>query len=61
MHLYRCIKNYDGNDYVKLYEVLSLSKNEKLQLYIILFEKYKGMLESPDFDHSYWSKTAEDI
>ena len=35
-------------------------KYKKLKVNIIVFEKYKNMLEFPDFEQNYWSRTAED-
>ena len=52
---------YDGNDYDKIYKVLSTLKNEKLKINIILIEKYKNMLENSDFEQNYWSRTATGI
>ena len=54
-------KNYEGNDYDKIYEVLSTLKNKKLKINIILIGKYKDMLENPDFEQDYWSKLAGGI
>ena len=42
-------KIYDGDDYDKIYEVLSTLKNKKLKINNILIEKYKDMLKNPDF------------
>ena len=47
----RCIKN-EGNDYDKLYEVLSTLKNKKLKINNTLIEKYKNLLENPDFEQN---------
>ena len=49
-------KIYEGNDYDKIYEVLSTLKIEKLKINDILIEKYKNMLENFDFEQDYWSK-----
>ena len=54
-------KIYGGYDYTKVYEVLSPLKNKKLKIYKFLIEKYKDMLENPDFEENDWSKTAEGI
>ena len=51
-------KLYEGNDYDKIYKVLSSLKNKKLKINIILIEKYKNMLENSDFEQNYWSRTA---
>ena len=53
--LCKCVdvyKNYEGNDYDKLYEVLSTLKNKNLKLNNILIEKFKSMLENPDFEQN---------
>ena len=52
---------YDGNDYDKIYKVLSALKNKKLKINNILIEIYKNMLEKPDFEQDYWSETATGI
>ena len=54
-------KVYEGNDYDKLYEVLSTLKNKKLKINSILFEKFKGISEKPDFEQDHSSRTAEGI
>ena len=54
-------KYYEANDYDKIYEVLSILKTKKLKITNILIEKYKDILENPDFEQDYWSRTAEDI
>ena len=51
----------EGNEYSKIYEVLSKLRNKKLKINKILIEKYKNMLESPDFEQDYWSRTATGI
>ena len=51
-------KIYEGDDYDKIYEVLSTLKNKKLQVNNILKENYKNMTENPDFEQNHWSKTA---
>ena len=52
-------KNNEGDDFEKIFEVLSTLKNKKLKLNNILIEKYRDMLENPDFEQDYWSRTAE--
>ena len=52
---------YGGNDYDKVYEVLSTLKNKNLKLNNVLIEKYKDMLENPDFEQDHSSRTAEGI
>ena len=54
-------KIYDGDNYDKIYEVLSTLKNEKLKTNNVLIEKYKDMLMNPIFEQEYWSRTAEGI
>ena len=54
-------KNYNtdfDNDFDKSFEVLSTLKNKKRNINSILNEKYKHMLENPDFEQEYWSRTA---
>ena len=51
-------KIYESDDFDKIYEVLSTLKNKKLKINKILIEKYKNMLESPNFEEKYWSRTA---
>ena len=51
-------KIYEGNDYDKIYEVLSTLKNKKLKINTTLIEKYKDILENPDFEQNYYSRTA---
>ena len=52
---------FEGDDYDKIYEVLSTLKNKKLKINNILIEKYKDMLENSDFEVNYWSRTATGI
>ena len=54
-------KIYEGNDYDEIFKVLSTLKNKKLKINNILIEKYKNMLENPNFEQNYWSITAEGI
>ena len=54
-------KIYESDDYDKIDEVLSTSKNKKIKLNNILIEKYRNMLENPDFEQIYWSKTATGV
>ena len=51
-------KTYESDEFDQLYQVLSTVKNKKLKLKNILTEKYKDMLENPDFEQDYWSRTA---
>ena len=54
-------KIYEGNENDKIFQVLSTLKNEKLKINFILTEKYKDMLENPDFEQDHWSRTTEII
>ena len=54
-------KNYEDDDYDEIFKVLSTLKNKKLKINITLIEKYKDMLENPDFEQNYWSRTATGI
>ena len=54
-------KIYEGEDFDKIYEVLSTLKNLKLKINNILIEKYKNMLGNSDFQQNYWSRTATGI
>ena len=54
-------KIYEGSDYDKIYEVLSTLKNKKLKINNILIEKYKDMLENPDFEQNHYSITSTGI
>ena len=57
-----CIDSFiicDGNDYDKIYKVLSTFKNKKLKINNILIGKYKDMIKNSDFEQNYWSRTAE--
>ena len=50
----------EGDEYDKIYEVLSTFK-KKLKTNNILNEKYKSMLENLNYEQHYWSRTAIDI
>ena len=54
-------KIYEGDDYDKIYEVLSTLKNKKLKINNILIEKYKDMLENPNFEQNKYSITSTGI
>ena len=54
-------KNYESIDYDEIYKVLSTLKNKKKNKNNTLIEKYKNMLENPNFEQSYWSRTAKGI
>ena len=47
------IKIYEGDDFDKIYEVSSTLKNKKVKINNISIEKYKNMLESPNFEQNY--------
>ena len=51
-------KIYDGNNFDKLFEVLSTLKNKKLKINNTLFEKYKKMLENPKIEQNHCSITS---
>ena len=46
---------------VKIYEILSTIKNRKMKINNILIEKQKHLIEKPDFERNYYSRTAEGI
>ena len=52
------IKNNEGDTYNKIYEVLSTLKNKKIKINNILILKYKKMIENPNFEQDYYSRTA---
>ena len=54
-------KSYEGDHFDKIYEVSTTLKNKKLKTNYILIEIYKNMLENPDFEQDFWSRTAEGI
>ena len=51
-------KIYEGDDFDKIFEVLSTLKNKKLKITNILIEKYKNMTENPDFEQNKYSITS---
>ena len=51
-------KIYNGDEYDKIFEVLSTLKNKKLKINNILIEKYKDMLENPNFEQNKYSITS---
>ena len=53
-------KIYEADDYDKISEVLATMK-KKLKINNMSIEKYKDMIEYPDFEQDYWSRTAEGI
>ena len=54
-------KIYEGDDFDEIYKVLSTLKNKKLKINNNLMEIYKNMLENPDFEQNYWSRTSTGI
>ena len=44
---------YEGNDFDKIYEVLSTLKIKMSKINNILIEKFKDMLENLDFEQDY--------
>ena len=54
-------KIYESKNYDKIFAALSTSKNKNLKINDTLVEKYKDLSENPDFEQSYWSRTAEGI
>ena len=54
-------KNYESSDFIKIYEVLSTLKYEKLKINNILIEKYKDMNEKPNFQQDHYSITSTGI
>ena len=54
-------KNYEGDDYDKIYEVLSTLKNKKINLSNFLIEIYKNMLENHDFEQNHYSINSTGI
>ena len=54
-------KIYEGNDFDEIYKVLSTLKNKKLKINNILIEKYKDMLENPNFEQNKDSITSTGI
>ena len=54
-------KIYEGDEYDKIYEVLSTLKNRNLKINNNLIEIYKDMLENPDFEQNKYSITSTGI
>ena len=54
-------KNYESNDDNKIYVVLSTLKIKKRKINNTLIEKHTDMLENPNFEQDYWSRTTEGI
>ena len=54
-------KIYEGNEFDKIYEVLSTLKIKTIKINNILIEKYKDMLKNPNFEQNRYSITSTDI
>ena len=54
-------KIYDGDDFNEIYKVLSVLKNKKLKINVILSNIYKDLLKNPNFEQNYWSRKASGI
>ena len=54
-------KIYEGDDYDKIFEVLSTLKNKKLKINKTLIDIYKDMLKKPNFEQNKYSITSTDI
>ena len=54
-------KIYEGDNHLQIYKILSTLKNKKLKINNNLIEIYKDMLENPNFEQNYWSRTAKGI
>ena len=54
-------KIYEGDDYEKIYEVLSTLKNIHFKINNILLEKYNDMLGNPNFEQNFFSTTAKGV
>ena len=51
-------KVYEGDEYDKIYEILSTLTNKNLKVNNILSKKFKDMLKNSDVEQDHWSKTA---
>ena len=54
-------KIYEGNDFNEIYKILSTLKNKKLKINDILIEKYKDLLNNPNFEQNKYSITSKGI
>ena len=54
-------KIYEGDNYDKIYEVLSTLKIKNMKINNILIEKYRDMLENPNFEQNKYSITLTGI
>ena len=58
VHVYKIC---DDDDYNEIYKVLSTLKNKKLKINNTVIEIHKDILKNPDFEQSYWSRTAHGV
>ena len=54
-------KIYEGNDFDKIFDVLSALKNKKTKINNILIAKYRDMSENPNFEQNKYSITSSGI
>ena len=54
-------KIYEGDDFNEIHKVLSTLKNKKLKINNTIIEINKDMLENPNFEKKYWSRTTTGI
>ena len=54
-------KTYEGDDYDKIYEVLSTLKYKKLKISNILIEIYEDMLRNPNYEQNKYLITSSGI
>ena len=54
-------KIYEGDDYDKIYKVLSTLKNKKSKINNTLIDIYKDMLKNPKFEQNKYSLTSTGI
>ena len=54
-------KIYESDSFDKTIQILSTLKNRKLRIKNITFEKYKDMLENPNFEQNRYSIISTDI
>ena len=54
-------KIYEGDDFDRIYKVLSTLKNKNLKINNILIEKYRDTLENLNFEQNHYSMTSTGI
>ena len=54
-------KFYKSDDFDKIYEILYTLKNKKLKINKTLIEKYRDMLENPNFEQNKYSVTSTGV